>query len=107
MTMTITDDQLVEGTENVLIQLSAPTNATLGVSQTVLTDILDNDIVRVSFEAGNVTEWEGGVVPVKVKLSNVWASIASSSAARSRAPRAARRWECVTPADATRYAVAP
>ena len=43
VTMTITDDQLVEGTENVLIQLAAPANATLGVSQTVLTDILDND----------------------------------------------------------------
>ncbi|MBW3540835.1 MAG: PKD domain-containing protein [Planctomycetes bacterium] len=68
--VTITDDQLVEGTENVLIELSAPANAILGPSQAVLTDILDNDIVRVSFEPGSVTEWEGGVVPVKVKLSN-------------------------------------
>lgn len=70
VTLTITDDQLVEGTENILIDLSAPSNATLGTSQAVLTDLLDNDIVRVSLEPGAISEWEGGIVPVKVKLSN-------------------------------------
>ena len=72
LTVKIADDQIVEGTENLFVELLPTDNAILGASQTVLTDILDNDIVRVSFEPAGVSYYEGTEnIPIKVTLSKV------------------------------------
>ena len=67
----ITDDIIAEGIEDFFIELHETSNAILGPGRSVLTDILDNDQVRVSFDAGTVTEFEGtSNIPIKVRLSN-------------------------------------
>jgi hypothetical protein len=77
VTVAITDDLVAEGTESFVIRLGTPSPSlvTLGTSQLVTTAILDNDVVRVSFDAGDRTAWEGNgsvvpsLVPVRVVLS--------------------------------------
>lgn len=66
----INDDTLAEGTETLIVQLEQPDNAILGTTQLVLTDILDNDLVRASLELGDVDQYEGKTVPIRVTLSN-------------------------------------
>ncbi|MEX1028210.1 MAG: Calx-beta domain-containing protein, partial [Candidatus Paceibacterota bacterium] len=70
-TVQIQDDSLVEETEEFTLQLGEPDGAILGTATAVLTDILDNDLVRVNLAGDDVTEWEGGSVPIEVKLSNL------------------------------------
>jgi PKD repeat protein len=70
ITVNITDDVKVEGIEDFLIQLQPVANANLGTSQWVLTDILDNDQVQVSFEPWALSYFEGTTnIPIKLTLS--------------------------------------
>ena len=70
----INDDSIAEGVETFIVDLLPAMNANLGATQLTVTDILDNDIVRVSFEPGDVSEFEGHKASVKVVLSNPSAS---------------------------------
>ncbi len=70
LSVKIVDDQIVEGTENFFVELMPTENAILGTSQTVLTEILDNDISRVSFEPGELFLFEGtSDIPIQLTLS--------------------------------------
>ncbi|MFO7907859.1 MAG: Calx-beta domain-containing protein, partial [Pirellulaceae bacterium] len=70
LTVKIHDDQIVEGTEQFFVELLPVANASLGASQAVLTDILDNDVSRVSFEAGRLSYFEGTAdIPLRITLS--------------------------------------
>ncbi len=71
LTVNIVDDRLVEGTENFVVQLGESDEAIMGVTQITVTDILDNDQVRVNFDDGVTTAWEGDDVTVHVTLSNL------------------------------------
>jgi hypothetical protein len=54
----ITDDIIDEDIEYFAIELEDPDNAALGVSRTVVTDILDNDISTLSFATATVRAFE-------------------------------------------------
>ncbi len=66
----IADDNIDEGVEFFAVQLGNPTNALLGVSSSIVTDILDNDIARVSFVTEAASVFEGDAdLDVEVRLS--------------------------------------
>ncbi|MEZ6034467.1 MAG: Calx-beta domain-containing protein [Planctomycetaceae bacterium] len=66
----IADDNIDEGVEFFAVQLGNPTNALLGVSSSIVTDILDNDIARVSFVTEAASVFEGDAdLDIEVRLS--------------------------------------
>ncbi len=84
LTFNITDDSTPESTENFLVNLSSPTNATISDNQGVVT-ILDDDVAPVvpNITVSNVTVTEGGTAQVEVCLDqtttqNVTVSFATS-----------------------------
>lgn len=64
------NDSVSEGVETLVVELQPAANVNLGTTQLTVTDILDDDLVRVSFEPGVVSQFEGNAVFVKVLLSN-------------------------------------
>ncbi|MCA9150225.1 MAG: PKD domain-containing protein, partial [Planctomycetales bacterium] len=68
----VVDDLIDEEVENFVVELGTPSgNAVIGVSSTVVTDILDNDVSRVSFDQLRHTVFEGDpslTLPVTLSL---------------------------------------
>ncbi|WDI41524.1 Calx-beta domain-containing protein [Bremerella sp. P1] len=64
----IVDDNIREDIENFIVTLQPTDGVQLGTTQSVLTDILDNDISRVSFDVEKAKAYEGEVYQVSVSL---------------------------------------
>ena len=61
ITVKITDDSLIEGTESFTVALSAPSgNATLGTNGTAVVNILDDDLNSFAFSASTASVAENG-----------------------------------------------
>lgn len=75
VTVPITDDTTFEGNENFTLNLSGPTNATLGANDSAIATITDNEIqptVSLSAASYNITEGAGPV--------NISANLSGASA---------------------------
>ena len=64
------DDNISESVETAIVELQSAANANLGTTQLTVTDILDDDLVRVSFETSESSQFEGDSSSIKVVLSN-------------------------------------
>ncbi|MFT6717768.1 MAG: hypothetical protein ACJAY8_000149, partial [Sphingobacteriales bacterium] len=63
----ITDDAIIEGDENFILELKTPVNATLGLVNDTVT-ILDNDSPELNFKEVNIVQTEGFQAEVVVEL---------------------------------------
>ncbi len=72
VTVTLNDDQLIEGTENFTFQLAFPTNnAMIGVNAQHAVTLTDNDVLEISFAITLLNQYENiGQVNVPVHLSS-------------------------------------
>ncbi len=72
VTITLTNDQLVEGNENFTLKFAFPTNnATIGANNQHAVTILDNDTLQLNIYPSNQNQFENaGTVNVPVELRN-------------------------------------
>lgn len=76
VTITVTDDQLVEGNETIIFTLSSPTNnATLDADSQITVTLTDNDVLEASISPASANAGEAdGQVLVSVALSIPYAT---------------------------------